>query len=487
MKKKSILLGLLVASSIIGFASCGSKSKKKNKESNSQSIVETSNDNSNVSLESSDVYIPSESLSNESNSESSDVYIPSESLSSESNSESSDTQYVKFNINYNYPTYGVKTYDVEINKDFKLPELELDDYYLEGYSTTRNGSVEYYANYNYSVLEEDVTLYAIWEEKIITVNFNCSIGTQNFDSSVEVKKSGYALAPSIDLNSYGYTLLGWTFDEFDPSDMSEFNVDFRPNVSIKANELLTTDNVATLNAVFVPAGHSFGSTELNEVTLEENGYNEFKCIKTGHDETYYENVMSSTIFATYVDGEFFINGRGTVFTSTILQGDIYVGDEVECIKADGTRINTVVTGISYDTKAVNEAHAGQSVGFMLQGVEKDDLDYGDLIVLKGKGVTANKLYLDIYYYTKDEGGRHTPLLLNNSININYGGYDHTVKIEKIIDDDDNELELLMPGSYARILVSSETPLAIWQGSIGKLRIEGRIVADYNVIERVVLD
>jgi elongation factor Tu len=108
-----------------------------------------------------------------------------------------------------------------------------------------------------------------------------------------------------------------------------------------------------------------------------------------------------------VEDVFSISGRGTVGTGRVERGKVHVGDKVEIVGLRPTR-ETVVTGVEMFKKSMDEAIAGDNIGLLLRGVEKDDLERG-MCVCAPKSVTPHtKFKAQVYVLTKEEGGRHTP-------------------------------------------------------------------------------
>src|SRR5438105_6484725 len=112
-------------------------------------------------------------------------------------------------------------------------------------------------------------------------------------------------------------------------------------------------------------------------------------------------------FLMPVEDVFSISGRGTVGTGRVERGEVKVGDEVEVVGLRDTR-DTVVTGVEMFRKSMDEAIAGDNIGLLLRGVEKDDLERG-MVIAAPKSVTPHtKFKGEVYILTKEEGGRHTP-------------------------------------------------------------------------------
>jgi elongation factor Tu len=112
-------------------------------------------------------------------------------------------------------------------------------------------------------------------------------------------------------------------------------------------------------------------------------------------------------FLMAVEDVFSITGRGTVGTGRVERGKVTVGQELEVVGIQATR-TTVVTGIEMFRKLLDEGHAGDNLGVLLRGIEKDDLQRGMVLAAKGSVTPHTHFKAEVYCLTKEEGGRHTP-------------------------------------------------------------------------------
>ncbi|MCD4699403.1 MAG: elongation factor Tu, partial [Phycisphaerae bacterium] len=112
-------------------------------------------------------------------------------------------------------------------------------------------------------------------------------------------------------------------------------------------------------------------------------------------------------FLMPVEDVFSIKGRGTVGTGRVEQGKIKVGDKVEIVGLGETR-TTTITGVEMFNKMMEEGEAGDNVGCLLRGIEKDDLERGQVLAKPGSITPHNKFEAEVYVLTKEEGGRHSP-------------------------------------------------------------------------------
>ena len=108
-----------------------------------------------------------------------------------------------------------------------------------------------------------------------------------------------------------------------------------------------------------------------------------------------------------VEDVFSIKGRGTVATGRIDQGTINVNDEVELVGIKETR-PVVVTGVEMFHKLLDQGMAGDNVGLLLRGIEREEIERGQVLAAKGSITPHTKFEAEVYVLTKDEGGRHTP-------------------------------------------------------------------------------
>jgi len=174
-------------------------------------------------------------------------------------------------------------------------------------------------------------------------------------------------------------------------------------------------------------------------------------------------------FLMSVEDVFSITGRGTVGTGRIERGKVKVGEKVEIVGLRDTR-ETVVTGVEMFRKLLDEGHAGDNVGLLLRGVEKDQLERGMVIVKPGSITPHTKFRGEVYVLTKDEGGRHKPFFTGYRPQFYFRTTDVTGSI-KLPED----REMVMPGDNVTIEVELITPIAMEQGLTFAVREGGRTV------------
>jgi len=183
-------------------------------------------------------------------------------------------------------------------------------------------------------------------------------------------------------------------------------------------------------------------------------------------------------FLMPVEDVFSITGRGTVGTGKIDRGVIKVGDEVEILGLGGHK-KTVCTGVEMFRKLLDRGEAGDNVGLLLRGVDKEWLQRG-MVVAKPKSITPHTKFTgEIYVLKKDEGGRHTPFFKGYRPQFYFRTTDVTGSVEL-----PEGVEMVMPGDNVTIKVELITDIAMEQGLRFAIREGGRTVASGVVAEVV---
>jgi elongation factor Tu len=179
-----------------------------------------------------------------------------------------------------------------------------------------------------------------------------------------------------------------------------------------------------------------------------------------------------------VEDVFSISGRGTVATGRMERGKVKVGDKVELVGLRETR-ETVVTGVEMFRKSMDEAMAGDNVGLLLRGIEKDDVERG-VCVVAPKSVTPHKKFKgSVYVLSKEEGGRHTPFF--NGYRPQF--YFRTTDVTGVATLPDGR-EMVMPGDNVDMTVELITPIAMEKELRFAIREGGRTVGAGVVTEIV---
>ena len=159
-------------------------------------------------------------------------------------------------------------------------------------------------------------------------------------------------------------------------------------------------------------------------------------------------------FLMPIEDVFSITGRGTVGTGRIERGQIKVGEEIEIVGIKATK-KSVVTGIEMFRKLLDSGQAGDNVGVLLRGVEKTDLERGQVLAKPGSITPHTKFKAEVYILSKEEGGRHTPFFNGYRPQFYFRTTDVTgvVTLPK-------EVEMVMPGDNVRFEVALITPIAL---------------------------
>ncbi len=174
-------------------------------------------------------------------------------------------------------------------------------------------------------------------------------------------------------------------------------------------------------------------------------------------------------FLMPVEDVFSITGRGTVGTGRIDRGKIKTGDDVEIIGL-GAKIKSVVTGVEMFRKLLDYGEAGDNVGLLLRGVDKEQLDRGMVVAAPGSITPHTKFKGEIYVLKKEEGGRHTPFFPGYRPQF----YFRTTDVTGILNLDEG-VEMVMPGDNVNVEVELISPIAMEQGLRFAIREGGRTV------------
>src|ERR1700681_3539851 len=159
-----------------------------------------------------------------------------------------------------------------------------------------------------------------------------------------------------------------------------------------------------------------------------------------------------------VEDVFTITGRGTVATGRIERGKVKVGDEIEIVGLMEKPRKTVVTGIEMFRKLLDEGIAGDNVGVLLRGIERTDIERGQVLAKPGSIKPHKKFEAEVYILSKDEGGRHTPFFSNYRPQFYFRTTDVTGSITL-----PDGVEMVMPGDNVRMTVELITPIACEEG------------------------
>ena len=181
-------------------------------------------------------------------------------------------------------------------------------------------------------------------------------------------------------------------------------------------------------------------------------------------------------FLMPVEGVFTITGRGTVATGRVERGVLHVSDELEIVGISEETQKTVVTGIEMFRKTLDEAEAGDNVGLLLRGINRDQIERGQVLCKPGTVKCHKKFTAQVYVLTKDEGGRHTPFFTNYRPQFYFRTTDVTGVCEL-----PEGTEMCMPGDNTEMTVELIHPVAMEEGLRFAIREGGRTVGSGRVI------
>jgi len=175
-------------------------------------------------------------------------------------------------------------------------------------------------------------------------------------------------------------------------------------------------------------------------------------------------------FLMPVEDVFSITGRGTVATGRVERGVVKTGEEVEIVGIKDEKKKSVVTGVEMFRKLLDEGRAGDNIGVLLRGVDRTDIERGQVLAKPGSIHPHTKFKASVYVLTKEEGGRHTPFFSNYRPQF----YFRTTDVTGVIELEDG-VEMVMPGDNINISVELITPIAIEKELRFAIREGGRTV------------
>ena len=180
-------------------------------------------------------------------------------------------------------------------------------------------------------------------------------------------------------------------------------------------------------------------------------------------------------FLMPVEDVFSITGRGTVATGRVERGTLHMSDEVEIIGVKEETQKSVVTGIEMFRKLLDEAQAGDNIGVLLRGIQRTDIERGQVLAKPGTVTCHKKFTAQVYVLTKDEGGRHTPFFNNYRPQFYFRTTDVTGVCNLPAD-----TEMCMPGDNVEMTIELIHPIAMEQGLTFAIREGGRTVGSGRV-------
>ena len=180
-------------------------------------------------------------------------------------------------------------------------------------------------------------------------------------------------------------------------------------------------------------------------------------------------------FLMPIEDIFSITGRGTVATGRVERGVLHVSDEVEIVGITDETRKVVVTGVEMFRKLLDEAQAGDNIGALLRGVQRDEIQRGQVLAQPGSVTCHHKFTAQVYVLTKDEGGRHTPFFNNYRPQF----YFRTTDVTGVITLPEGT-EMCMPGDNVEMTIDMIHPVAMEQGLTFAIREGGRTVGSGRV-------
>jgi len=188
-------------------------------------------------------------------------------------------------------------------------------------------------------------------------------------------------------------------------------------------------------------------------------------------------------FLMPVEDVFGIKGRGTVVTGRVEKGIVNVGDEVEVVGIKET-YTTTVTGVEMFQKTLNEGFAGDNVGILLRGVQKNEIERGMVLAKEGAITPHTEFEGEVYILKKEEGGRHTAFLTGYRPQFYVRTTDVTGSITAFTGDDGSAVEMVMPGDRIKMTAKLISAIAIEEGMRFAIREGGRTIGA-GVVSKIV--
>ncbi|WP_282924588.1 elongation factor Tu [Peptoniphilus genitalis] len=183
-------------------------------------------------------------------------------------------------------------------------------------------------------------------------------------------------------------------------------------------------------------------------------------------------------FLMPIEDVFSITGRGTVATGRVEQGVVKVGDTVELVGLTDESRQVVVTGVEMFRKQLDQAEAGDNIGALLRGVQREEIQRGQVLAAPGTIKPHTKFEAEVYVLTKEEGGRHTPFFNGYRPQFYFRTTDVTGDIQLA-----DGVEMVMPGDNSTFTVTLITPIAMDEGLRFAIREGGRTVAS-GVVSKI---
>ncbi len=184
-------------------------------------------------------------------------------------------------------------------------------------------------------------------------------------------------------------------------------------------------------------------------------------------------------FLLAIEDIFSITGRGTVVTGRVERGKIKIGDPVEIVGMNSDTRKTVATGLEMFRKTLDESQAGDNIGVLLRGVDKTEVERGQVLAVPGSITPHTKFEAGVYILTKEEGGRHTPFFHGYRPQFYFRTTDVTGDVDL-----PEGVEMVMPGDNVKLTVKLVTPIAMEQGLRFAIR-EGGHTVGAGVVGKII--
>ena len=182
-------------------------------------------------------------------------------------------------------------------------------------------------------------------------------------------------------------------------------------------------------------------------------------------------------FMMSIEDVFSIKGRGTVVTGRVDRGQIKTGDAVDIVGLRDKSISTVVTGVEMFHKSLDEGQAGDNLGLLLRGIDREEVERGQVVAIPGSITPHKKFLSEVYVLTKEEGGRHKSFFTGYRPQFYLRTMDVTGTIEL-----PEGVEMVMPGDNVNLTVELITPVALEKGSTFAVREGGLTVGAGRITE-----
>jgi len=184
-------------------------------------------------------------------------------------------------------------------------------------------------------------------------------------------------------------------------------------------------------------------------------------------------------FLLAIEDIFSITGRGTVVTGRVERGKISLGDSIEIVGMTEKTRKAVATGVEMFRKTLDEAQAGDNIGVLLRGIEKDEVERGQVLAVPNSITPHTKFEAEVYVLSKEEGGRHTPFFEGYRPQFYFRTTDVTADVSL-----PEGVEMVMPGDNVRLRVKLITPIAMEQGLRFAIR-EGGHTVGAGVVGKII--